>query len=87
MSIQHIAFQHIFEICLLFNGISTFSGYLMPNPSKKKNKTVISPIDKEGICPKVNVIARLEFDFAVQRFNHYTRGTLPNLCCVGATIK
>ncbi len=31
----------------------------------------------EGICPKVNVIARLEFelayyDSAVQRFNHYT---------------
>ena len=31
----------------------------------------------KGICPKVNVIARLEFepayyDFAVQRFNHCT---------------
>ena len=31
----------------------------------------------KGICPKVNVIARLEYelayyDFAVHRFNHYT---------------
>ena len=34
----------------------------------------------KGICPKVNVIARLEFelvyyDSAVHRFNHYTRRT------------
>ena len=33
----------------------------------------------KGICPKVNVIARLEYelayyDSAVHRFNHYTRG-------------
>ena len=39
----------------------------------------------KGICPKVNVIARLEFelayyDFAVHRFNHYTTRTpLENL--------
>ena len=36
----------------------------------------------KGICPKVNVIARLEFelayyDFAVHRFNHYTTRTPP----------
>ena len=36
----------------------------------------------KGICPKVNVIARLEFelayyDSAVHRFNHYTTRTPP----------
>ena len=36
----------------------------------------------KGICPKVNVIARLEYelayyDSAVHRFNHYTTKTLP----------
>ena len=36
----------------------------------------------KGICPKVNVIARLEFepanyDSVVQRFNHYTTKTPP----------
>ena len=36
----------------------------------------------KGICPKVNVIARLEYelayyDSAVHRFNHYTTRTLP----------
>ena len=36
----------------------------------------------EGICPKVNVIARLEYelafyDSAVRRFNHYTTMTTP----------
>ena len=36
----------------------------------------------KGICPKVNVIARLEYelayyDSAVQRFNHYTSRTPP----------
>ena len=35
-----------------------------------------------GICPKVNIIARLEYelayyDYAVHRFNHYTTKTLP----------
>ena len=35
----------------------------------------------KGICPEVNVIARLEYelayyDFAVHRFNHYTSRTL-----------
>ena len=36
----------------------------------------------KGICPKVNVVVRLEFelmyyDSAVQHFNHYTPGTIP----------
>ena len=41
------------------------------------------PIFAEGICPKVNLIARLEFehayyDVAVARFNHYATG-IPQL--------
>ena len=40
------------------------------------------PIFPKSICPKVNVIARLEFEFTyfdstVQRFNHYTTRTSP----------
>ena len=36
----------------------------------------------KGICPKVNEIARLEFELCVQRFNHYTTKTHPeNFCC------
>ena len=40
------------------------------------------PIFPKGICPKVNVIARLEYEFAyndsaVRRFNHYTSRTPP----------
>ena len=36
----------------------------------------------KGICPKVNIIARLEnelayYDSAVHRFNHYTTRTSP----------
>ena len=64
----------------LFNGISTFVGYLMPMPFSK-NYFTNSWADKEvhtfpkGICPKVNVIARLEFELAYydsanHRFNH-----------------
>ena len=39
-------------------------------------------VHTKGICPKVNVIARLEnelpyYDSAVHRFNHYTTGTPP----------
>ena len=62
----------------LFNGISTFVGYLMPNLFYEN-----SWVDKgvhtfpKGICPKGNIIARLEYelayyDSAVHRFNHYT---------------
>ena len=48
----------------------------------------------KGICPKGDVLARLErelayYDFVIQRFNHYTMGTSPlsfcfplfSLCC------
>ena len=62
-----------------------FLGYLMPKPFSYLNN---SWEDKEvhtfpqGICPKVNVIARLEYelayyDSAVHRFNHYTTRTPP----------
>ena len=55
---------------LYFNTISTFVGYFMPKPFS-------SHIFPKGICPKENVIARLEYelayyDSAVHRFNHYT---------------
>ena len=43
----------------------------------------------KGICPKVNVIARLEYelayyDSAVHRFNHYTNRTPPNFLSGGS---
>ena len=55
----------------LFNGISTFLGYLMPKLFSKKNSSgTIQPIysweDKgvhtfpKSICPKLNVRARLQ---------------------------
>ena len=47
----------------------------------------------KGICPKVNVIARLEcelayYDSAVHRFNHYTMRTPPivNIECIYTSI-
>ena len=64
----------------------------MPKPLSLKNSSgTISPIAgritgfipfPRGICPKVNVIARLEYelayyDSAVHRFNHYTTRTPP----------
>ena len=78
--------------CNLFNGILTFLGYLMPNPSffflegQLWYYLTHSWEDKgvhtfpKSICPKVNVIARLEYklayyDSAVHCFNHYTTGT------------
>ena len=61
-------------IASLFNGISTFEGYLMPKLSLSKNSSgTIQPTATDiresisfpnGICPKVNVIARLEFQLA-----------------------
>ena len=41
----------------------------------------------KGICPKVNVIARLEFelaffDVAFEHVNHYTTGTSPVFFCL-----
>ena len=67
---------HDFRVGLvsLFNGISTFVGYLMPKPFSKKNSsgTILTHSweDKgvhtfpKGICPKVNIIARLEYELA-----------------------
>ena len=68
-----------------FNGISIFVGYLKPKPSLQR--TVMDYLtyiwrDKDvhtfskGICPKVNVIAWLEFkiacyDVAVQHISDY----------------
>ena len=72
----------------LFNGISTFVGYFMSKPvSQKISSDIISPIAggirdfnfPKGICPKVNVITRVEYeltyDSAVHHFNHYTTRT------------
>ena len=59
---------------MLFNGISTFLGYLMPKLSFSKNSCgTIKPIAgrikwfihfPNGICPKVNVVVQLEFELA-----------------------
>ena len=60
----------------------------MPKPFSKKYYLTHSWEDKgvhtfpKGICPKLNVIARLEYelayyDSAVHRFNHYTTRTHP----------
>ena len=56
-----------------------FLGYLMPKPSWEDKGIHTFP---KGICPKVNVKARLEYelayyDSAVHRFNHYTTRTPP----------
>ena len=62
-----------------------FLGYLMPKPFSEKNSRWedkgVHTFPK-GICPKVNVIARLEYelayyDSAVHPFNHYTTRTPP----------
>ena len=85
----NISWSHpLLWFCLvsLFNGISTFLGYLMPNQSSKKNYLTHRWEDKgvhtfpKGICLKVNIIVWLEFelayyDSAVQHFNHYTTKT------------
>ena len=48
----------------LFNGKLTFVGYLMLNPSLKKDSWKIkgSYIFPKGVSTKANVIARLEFE-------------------------
>ena len=72
-----------FGLVSLFNGISALVVYIMPKPISLKNSSGTIWEDEKvhtfpkGICPKVNVIARLEYelayyDSAVQRFNHYT---------------
>ena len=64
---------------LFFNSISTFLDYLMQNLSFWKNcRGTVKPI--AGICLKVVVIERPEFElanfyFAVQHFNHNTSRT------------
>ena len=90
MSFLHLSLSLVF----LFNGISTFVGYLMTKLFSSKNSSgTILPITgrirgfipfPKGICPKVNVTARLEYerayyDSAVHRFNHYTTTTTPSL--------
>ena len=68
-----------FGLVSLFNGISTFVGYLMPNLNHSWEDKGVHTFP-QGICPKVNVIARLEYelvyyDSAIHRFNHYTTRT------------
>ena len=81
-----------FGLVSLFNGISTFfslfnaktipiegqSWYYLTHSWENKGVHTFP----KGICPKVNVIAWLEFklayyDSAVHRFNHYTTRTPP----------
>ena len=76
----------------LFNGISTlfrlFNAKAILLEEQQWYQLTHSWEDKgahnfpNGICPKVNVIARLEYelayyDSAAQRFNHYTTRTTP----------
>ena len=80
-------------ILAFFNGISTFMGYLMPEPSLEKHSSGTNlPIDgrikdfhtfRKGISLKVNIITRLEFDLvyydsAVQHVNHNVTDTSPS---------
>ena len=71
---QTMMYRHFKEIRFglvsFFNGISSFVGYLMPKPSFLKNRSGTIWEDKgvhtflKGICPKVNVIAQLEFELS-----------------------
>ena len=55
-----------------FNGISTFVGYLIPKPFSLKEQSWYYLADSwedkgvhtflKGICPKVNIIARLDYE-------------------------
>ena len=79
-----------FGLVSLFNGISTFVGYFNAEAILLEEQSwyylTHSWEDKgvhtfpKGICPKVNVIAWLEYELAyydsvVHRFNHYTTRT------------
>ena len=81
-----------FGLVSLFNGISTvfrlFNAKAILLEEQWRYYLTHSWEDKgvhtfpKGICPKVNVIARLEhelayYDSAVHRFNHYTTRTPP----------
>ena len=88
-----------FGLVSLFNGISTL--FRLFNSKvillEEQYYSTHSWEDKgvhtfpKGICPKVNIIARLEnelayYDSAVHRFNHYTTRTPPkSRFCVGTT--
>ena len=77
-----------FYLVSLFNDISTFVDYLIPTRSLPRNNSDIIEFIAEGnrihtfpkgISPKVNVIAKQEFELAyfvaaVQYFNHYATG-------------
>ena len=81
IEVRHYVWLGLFS---LFNGISTFVAYLIPKRyylthSWEDEGVHTSP---KGICPKVNVIERLEYelayyDSAVHCFNHYTTRTPP----------
>ena len=92
--IEYIYIYIYTQWCLLFNGISTlfrsFNAKAILLEEQKRYYLTHSWEDKgvhtfpRGICPKVNVIARLEYelayyDSAVHLFNHYTTRTPPIL--------
>ena len=77
--------------CRLFNTKSSFidNTHMLAGELKKLWDMkvivlfVVSMVTAKGICPKVNVIARLEYeltyyDSAVHRFNHYTTRKPPS---------
>ena len=83
-------FLHLDGLVSLFNGISTLFRLFNAKAIRLEEQywyyLTHSWEDKgvhtfpKGICPKVNVIVRLEYklayyDSAVQRFNHYTTRT------------
>ena len=82
----------MFVFVFLFNGISTLSRLFNAKAILLEEQYYLTHSweDKgvhtfpKGICPKVNIIARLEnelayYDSAVHRFNHYTTRTPPDL--------
>ena len=81
-------------LVFIFNGISTFCRLFNAKAILREEQQwyylTHSWEDKgvhtfpKGICPKVNVIVRLEYELAyyhsaVHRFNHYTMWTPPQL--------
>ena len=66
--------MNLYGLVSLFNGISTFVGYLMPKPFFSKNSRGTIYTFPKCICLKVNEIARLQYELAyydstVPRFN------------------
>ena len=84
------------SVCFGLMAYQLFLGYLMPKPFSLEEQYYLTHSweDKGGghtfpksICPKVNVIARLEYELAyydseVHRFNHYTTRTPPERECM-----